>query len=121
MADKDRSGAGESLAGASALYLLKPYWCRDSTSAFHLGRVIRGFKSYTRYRGEADCDRRCVSCKSPNWVSSQNVSFRCSPDLRFAPLLTLNCTTGQLKTALDRHFYALSDRRQHMELNLRAL
>jgi len=38
--------------------------------------------------------------------------FRCTADFLFLSLLTSNFTTGQLKTALVRHFYALSDRRQ---------
>jgi hypothetical protein len=38
-------------------------------------------------------------------------SYRCTAELRILPLLTSNFATGQLKTALDRHFYALSDRR----------
>jgi hypothetical protein len=36
-------------------------------------------------RGEADCGARCVSCKSPNWVSPWNVGYRRTAVLSIVP------------------------------------
>ena len=44
--------------------------------------------TYDCYRGEADCDARCESRKSPIWVSPWNVGYRCDPDLQISPELT---------------------------------
>lgn len=44
-----------------ALDLLTPYWFRFLTSAYHSERVIRGFKSYTRYRGKHEVHDRLLT------------------------------------------------------------